>query len=106
MTEDEFWAGTKPPYPPPVLFYRLYYNDNGMPLYYSMEDLPGKYIDVDAETFGRSPSNVRVVDGKIKYLKSSTILKLKPTGVGTPCHPNNVSIVVDEAHPHIKWSLK
>ena len=104
-TNEEFWPGWAP-LPPPVYFYRLYHNDNGLPLFYSMEDLPGKYVEIDQATFSLSPTNVRVVDGKLKYLKSTTILKLHPSDTGTPCHPTNVSIVVNEAQPHTKWILK
>ena len=106
MTDKEYPIGLGPPPPPPVFSYRLYHDDNGIPLVYSMEDLPGKYIEVDRETLITAPMYVRVVDGQLKYLKTSTILKLQPSDTGTPCHPTNVSIVVDEAEPHTKWILK
>ena len=101
------FAEFKWPDPKPI-FYRLYYNDDGMPICYSMEDLPGNYIELDADTYVRSPGNVRVVNGKLKEFQLAGIVtKLKPTGAtGTPCHPADVSIVVDQAQPHIKWSLE
>ena len=105
LTEEEFW-GALTPVPEPVYTYRLYYDDNGLPLFYSMEDLPGKYLEIDQATFGRSPTNVRVVDGQIKYLITNTVLKLKPSEFGTPCHPDDISIVVDPVEPHIKWKLQ
>ena len=105
MTEEEFWAALAP-LPEPVYIYRLYHDDNGCPLFYSMEDRPGKYVEIDPATFALSPSNVRVVDGKLKYLKSNTVLRLHPGEEGTPCDPTNVSIVVDAAQPHTKWTLK
>ena len=105
MTEEEFWAALQP-LPEPVYTYRLYHDDNGIPLFYSMEDLPGKYVEIDQATFSNSPTNVRVVDGVLKYFKTNTVLKLTPSTIGTPCDPNNVSIVVNETHPHKKWILK
>ena len=107
MTEEEFlaiWQAAE--LKPQIYIYRLYHDEHGSPLFYSMEDLPGKYIEVDVATFSASPSNVRVVNGKITYLKGNTILKLKPGSVGTPCHPQNVSIVVEDTQPHIKCILK
>jgi hypothetical protein len=72
-----------------------------------MEDLPGNYIEIDAETYQRSRSNVRVVDGKlVPVVYKRPVSKLKPSTAGTACLPNNVSVVVAEDQPHIKWSLK
>lgn len=105
MNADEFWAILHSmPLPRPV-FYRLYYDADGLPIVYTQEDLPGTYIDVDPETFAISSMNVRVVDNKlIKY--NRVIQKLMPSDTGTPCHPDNVAIVVREDQPHQKWSMK
>ena len=86
--------------------YRLYYNDLGEPLFYSMEDLPGNYIEVDAETFRSGPVNCRIVDGQMLLIKSTTVHKLRPGPAGTACHPQDVCIVVSESDPHTKWSLQ
>ncbi len=92
------------PEPKPV-FYRLYHNDQGVPLFYSMEDVPGTYIEIDAETFARSPTKIRVRDGKIVELTWTTTARLEPTdGIGTPCHPQDVSVVVGTDRPHQCWS--
>lgn len=106
MTEEEFWAALAPipKQAPPT--YRLYYGEHGEPLFYSMEDLPGKYITVDREIYVNSPTHVQVVNEQLKIFKTATVSKLKPNGVGTPCHPTNISIVVDESQPHTKWSLE
>lgn len=91
---------------PHPVFYRLYYNPDGTPVCYTMEDLPGTYIEIDHETYKLSRPNVRVVDKKIKILtQSDTVSKLQPDqNQGVACHPSDVSVVVNETQPHIKWS--
>ena len=63
MTPEEFWAilHAVPEEIKPV--YRLYYGDNGQPLFYSMEDCPGNYIDIDQATFNQASSQVCVKNG-------------------------------------------
>lgn len=106
MTEEEFWAALTP-LPPSgdSTIYRLYYDDQGYPLFYSMEDIPGNYIDIDSETW-HNASIARVVDGKIIRNKGVLVPKLIPTDIGTACYPNDITIVVAETDPHKKWSLK
>jgi hypothetical protein len=107
-TTDNFWAAIAAlkPLPPPVpVFYRLYHDDQGRPLLYTMEDLPGNYIDVDRETYVISPTQVRVVDGKLVRIHRKQFNKLRPGTDGTPCAPNNVSVVVDSTQLHTNWSL-
>jgi hypothetical protein len=91
------------PEPRPV-FYRLYYDDQGLPLFYSMADEPGTYIEIDQATFARSASNVRVRDGRLLEVTWSTTSKLVPGNSGSPCHPDNVAVIVAEDQPHIRWS--
>jgi hypothetical protein len=107
-TNDNFWLALQQQQPAEihVPLYRLYYNDLGDPLFYSMDDLPGNYIDVEPNVFRAGPVNVKVVDRKLTIIKTTTIHKLRPHTEGTACHPQDVAVVVDESEPHIKWSLK
>jgi hypothetical protein len=61
-----------------------------------MEDLPGNYIEIDAETFALAPANVRVVDHKLKYITVRTSEKIVPSHAGTQCHPQSVAVVVTQ----------
>ena len=93
------------PQPKPI-FYRLYYNDDGTPIIYSMEELPGNYIDVDQQTYVLTPFNVRVVDGKLTYVDPViTVKKLQPGDSGIPCSPDDVCVVVNDTQKHIKWKI-
>jgi len=95
-------------WPEPVLVtYRLYYNEDGSPKCYSMESLPGKYIEVDCETFVLSPWNVRVVDGKLHIIPPAvTVKKLQPSNTdGQTCHPQDICVVVVLDQTHNKWKL-
>jgi len=103
LTEDQFWAALSAMPTPVPVFYRLYHQD-GVPLFYSMEDLPGTYIDIDAETFARSPVHVRVKDDKLVERIWKITTKLVPSEIGTPCHPDDVAIVVSPEEEHQCWS--
>lgn len=106
MTLDEFLHILHDVPPSAPIFYRLYYNDHGEPLFYSMEDLPGNYIDIDAALYTRSPRNVKVKDGKIYETASSVPKKLVPGSSGTACDPYDVCVIVDDDRPNTKWRLK
>jgi hypothetical protein len=108
-TTNNFWQAfnTWELETPKPVFYRLYYNDDGTPICYSMEDLPGKYIELTLEEYSLSPPNVRVVNGRLQVVTpASTVTKLHPSVDGTPCHPGDVCIVVDTAQPHTNWSTQ
>ena len=104
---EDFWAEVArltQPQAEAKIFYRLYHDDQGRPLFYSMEDLPGNYIEIDQTTYAQGSSNVRVVDGKlIPIEKNLTVLKLKPGPHGTACDPRDICVIVDEILPHTRW---
>ena len=96
MTEQEFlefWTNYQWIDAIPVV-YRLYYDDAGLPLFYSHEDLPGKYIDVTPEQFALQDRLLKVIDGKIVCHRTARMNKLAPADSGTLCHSNDVTIVV------------
>jgi hypothetical protein len=95
------WPESKP------VFYRLYYNDDGSPKCYTMEDLPGKYVEVDRETYVNHSWNVRVEDGKLCIVPvTRKVNKLRPSSaVGVYCHPDDVCVVTDQNQEHIKWNM-
>jgi len=107
MTEEEFWAilHAVPNQIEPIC--RLYYNDQGEPLFYSTEDLPGNYIDIDQKTFSRASSRVRVKNGQLISTSMHKVSKkLIPSTHGISCDPRDVCVVVDTDQPHIKWTIK
>jgi hypothetical protein len=105
MNDKEFWSILQDIPETKQIFYRLYYNDDGSPIIYSMEDLPGNYIEVDQSTYVLAPFNVKVSNGKLVYIKPViTVKKLQPSIDGTACDPRDVCIVIDANRPHIKWT--
>lgn len=102
MTPEEFFgAVSNMPDPLPV-FYRLYHDEQGYPLFYSMEDLPGTYLEIDKKTFSRSATNVRVRNGKLVEVTGQITHKLVPSDQGTQCHTTDVAVVV--THNGTYWS--
>lgn len=89
-----------------TVYYRLYYDDQDSPLFFSQEDLPGNYIDITREVYINPPKHFKLIDKKIVVLDSAEIKKLKAGSTGTPCHPTDITVVVDQGRPNIKWSLQ
>ena len=107
MNEEElleFYRTYKWEDPAPV-YYRLYHDDAGNPLFYSHEDLPGKYIDITPKQFALQDMAIRVVDGKLIRYKTMWIHKLVPAKSGTLCHSQDVTVVVD-TQPGQYWKKK
>ena len=99
-----FWQTFQWPVVKPI-FYRLYYDDQGNPISYSMEELPGKYIEITAEQYQKSNPHVVVRNGQLIEKTFFITKKLIPAADGTACCPDNVAIVVDPKTPNIKWKL-
>ena len=97
-----FQAAPEPQQP----FFRLYHDDQGNPLFYSMADESGTYIELTPEQYHRNNSNVRVRDGKLVEVSWQTTFKLVPGNSGSPCHPDNVAVIVAKDQPHTRWSKK
>jgi hypothetical protein len=94
MTPEEFWSILHAvPDAAPVV-YRLYYNESGVPLFYSMTDQPGTYIEIDQAIYSRAPSDVRVKNGQLIQVTWKTAQKLTPADAGTQCHPQDVAVIV------------
>ena len=104
MTPEEFWSILHSAPEPVQVFYRLYHDANGVPLFYSMEDRPGTYIEIDQETYTRSPTDVRVRNGQLIVVTWQTAQKLTPADSGTRCHSQDVSIVTTDQGQH--WKKK
>ena len=90
---------------PPPVFFRLYYNESGEPLFYSMEDLPGNYIEIDQPTYELQSYSVKVVNGQLVTIdRTRHISRLRPAlNSGTPCDARDVCVVVLENQNHIRW---
>ena len=109
-THDNFFATWRSfSWPdPPQISHRLYHDDQGRPQFYSMEDLPGTYIEVDAATYAEAPHDVVVRDGRLIRLEPRVVVhKLCPdTDQGTCCHPSSICVVVSPDLAHKKWKKK
>ena len=101
----QVWNGLES-WQPLKVFWRLYHDKQGSPLFYSMEDLPGNYIDVTPEQYSLADMQVRVVNGKLQQLSTRRIKKLMPSSTGTPCHASDVSVVVNVDSKHQCWRIK
>jgi hypothetical protein len=101
----DFWKNIQWPEIKTV-YYRLYHDDSGLPLFYSHEDQPGKYIDVTPEQFALRDLQVRVVNGVLTPRKRPVPPKLVPSNTGTPCDTRDVAVVVSEQQTYQRWKLK
>jgi hypothetical protein len=105
-TTENFWAAwaIAPTAPKPV-FYRLYYDDQGYLLFYSMEDVSGNYIEIDHETFAAGSPRIRVLGGKLYHIKTNIVKKLVPSTHGHACDPRDVTVITTQSDKQY-WKLK
>ena len=105
-TTENFWAAWALPVEPPrPIFYRLYYDDQGYLLYYSMEDIPGNYIEIDHTTYAALSPRVRVIDGKLHHINTNSTTKLVPSDSGQACDSRDVAVISDHANKKY-WKMK
>ncbi len=84
--------------------FRLYHDDTGNVLYYSMEDLPGNYIIIDRQVFEEHRFDIKIRDGKIIKQNHPASWKLTPTDSASyACHASDVSIVVSDDYENKKY---
>ena len=104
---DSFWqAAAEFTHTDTRVEYRLYYDDQGIPLYYSCDDLPGNYIVVSADVYAQGRYDCRIVNGEIKYPSVIKYAKLVPATKGTACYANDVSIISPTDTDAQYWKLK
>ena len=103
----EFWKNFQWPEPKAVS-YRLYHDQQGEPLLYTMEHLPGDYIEVDQATYIKGSFGVRVINGALTVLPSQPMVKKLRSGVadGTPCDPRDICVVVSDHREHTRWGYQ
>lgn len=89
-----------------ILRFRLYYDDQGIPVTYTHEDLSGTYITVTPEQFAIADMHVRVQDSQLVPNARPAPLKLIPGDRGTACHPIDVCVIQDPGRPATFWRLR
>jgi hypothetical protein len=89
--------------------YRLYYNSDGSPKFYSMEDLPGEYIFIDHQTFEQGRYDIVVRHGRILSLSDSGTSRYVQVVRATPnsvkCDISDITILT-ESSEHILWDYR
>ena len=104
---DAFWqAASEFVHSETTVEYRLYYDDQGIPLYYSCEQLPGNYLVVSAEVYAQGRYDCKIVNGTIKYPTQIKSAKLVPSTKGTACYVKDVSIISPTDTDAQYWKLK
>ena len=90
--------------------FRLYYNSDGTVNQYSMEELDGDWIAIDARTFHAARYDVRVIKGKIVSLNEYRISKyyhVDADGENTiATDPDDILLLVDRTQQHILWDYR
>lgn len=91
---------------PKPIEYRLYYDESGMPVEYTTEDLLGRYIIIDQATYSLRSHRVRVIDGKLIQQREHNRMVMRPNIEGQACDPYSVAVVVaDDSVNKSYWKL-
>jgi hypothetical protein len=107
QTTKNFWSVIQSfewPEPDPIS-YRLYHDDQGRPLIYTMEKLPGTYIEVDQPTYQRACYHAVVKQGRLIISRPAVqVSRLAPDQEsGVCCDPRDVCVIVKQDQSHRKW---
>lgn len=106
-TTDNFWQAILNhnwSAEPVKVEFRLYYDEEGNVLSYSMEDVPGTYIVIDRGTFEACRFDVKVRNGKIIKVNQPKSWKLVPAEEGAyACHQDNINIIVSNSSANKKY---
>ena len=92
--------------------FRLYYDKKtGKPIEYSMQELEGDYIVIDANTYARPKIDIIIKDGKIIKHCTSNVRKLviSPEDTsGTQCHKDDICLVTSTAQSvqSVYWKVR
>jgi hypothetical protein len=90
--------------------FKLYYNSDGSVNQYSMEDLPGDHIEIDADTFHACRYDVKIVKNKIISLSQTVISKYYQTDTAAEntvaTDPWDILLLVSTDEPHILWDYR
>jgi hypothetical protein len=104
---DAFWqAVTQHDWAEPEipLEFRIYYNDQGDIICYSMEDIPGNYIVTDQHTFNQFRTDLKVRDGKLIKITQSASWKLVPSeSAEYACAASDITVVVPQDYNNKKY---
>lgn len=101
----EFWRDYQWP-EATILRFRLYHDDQGVPVTYTHEDLPGAYITVTPEQFALADMRVRVRDSQLIPAARPAPPKLVPGDQGTACDPSDVCVIQDPGRLATFWRLR
>lgn len=105
---DSFWQAVSElePTVSTEIEYRLYYDTNGEPLYYTCEDLPGNYVVVSTEVYAQGRYDCKIIAGQIRYPAQIKYAKLVPGTKGTACYIKDVSIISNTETDSQYWKLR
>lgn len=83
--------------PPQEVVYRLYYDEAGNVITYTIDELPGKYIVVSHKQYTEARTNVTIVDDKIVEAKRRILLEkyVKNLDGGVKTSKYDINIISD-----------